>query len=74
MWRYRPLLPVGSGTRVSALGVGWTPLIEAERLAGRWGVGRLWIKDEGRQPTASLKDRASAGGAGQGRRGGGPRR
>ena len=60
MWRYRPLLPVGSRTAVSALGVGWTPLIEAERLARRWGVGRLWIKDEGRQPTASLKDRASA--------------
>ena len=60
MWRYRPLLPVESGAAVSALGVGWTPLIEAERLARRWGVGRLWIKDEGRQPTASLKDRASA--------------
>ena len=45
---------------VSNLGVGWTPLIESERLAERWGVGRLWIKDEGRQPTASLKDRASA--------------
>ena len=60
MWRYRPLLPVGSSAAVSALGVGGTPLIEAERLARRWGVGRLWIKDEGRQPTASLKDRASA--------------
>ena len=40
--------------------MGGTPLIEAERLAGRWGVERLWIKDEGRQPTGSLKDRASA--------------
>ncbi len=60
MWRYRPLLPVRSDVAVSALGVGGTPLIEAERLAERWGVERLWIKDEGRQPTASLKDRASA--------------
>ena len=60
MWRYRPLLPVDAGTPVSRLGVGGTPLIEAERLARRWGVERLWIKDEGRQPTASLKDRASA--------------
>ncbi len=60
MWRYRPLLPVESSTTVSRLGVGWTPLIEAERLAQRWGIGRLWIKDEGRQPTGSLKDRASA--------------
>ena len=60
IWRYRPLLPVGTGVAVSALGVGGTPLIEAERLAGRWGLERLWIKDEGRQPTGSLKDRASA--------------
>lgn len=60
MWRYRPLLPVDAATPVSRLGVGWTPLTEAKRLARRWGVGRLWIKDEGRQPTASLKDRASA--------------
>jgi len=60
MWRYRPLLPIDSATPVSQLGVGGTPLAEAERLAHRWGVGQLWIKDEGRQPTASLKDRASA--------------
>ena len=60
MWRFRPLMPVEAGTPVSRLGVGGTPLIEAERLARRWDVGRLWIKDEGRQPTASLKDRASA--------------
>lgn len=60
MWRYRPLLPIDAATPVSRLGVGWTPLTEAPRLARRWGIGRLWIKDEGRQPTASLKDRASA--------------
>ncbi|WP_420431186.1 pyridoxal-phosphate dependent enzyme, partial [Candidatus Poriferisocius sp.] len=40
--------------------VGWTPLIESERLANRFKVGRLWVKDEARQPTSSLKDRASA--------------
>ncbi len=60
MWRYRPLLPVEESTPVPRLGVGWTPLIEAPRLAQRWEIGRLWIKDEGRQPTGSLKDRASA--------------
>ncbi len=60
MWRYRPLLPVEESAPVPRLGVGWTPLIEAKRLAQRWGIGRLWIKDEGRQPTGSLKDRASA--------------
>ena len=60
MWRYRPLLPIDPRSPVSKLGVGGTPLIESDRLARRLGMGRLWIKDEGRQPTSSLKDRASA--------------
>ena len=60
MWRYRPLLPIDPLSPVSTLGVGGTPLIEAESLARRLGVRRMWIKDEARQPTASLKDRASA--------------
>jgi len=60
MWRYLPLIPVEEGTTVSNLGVGGTPLIRSDRLASELGVRELWIKDEGRQPTASLKDRASA--------------
>ena len=35
-------------------------MVESPRLAGLAGAGRLWVKDDGRQPTASLKDRASA--------------
>jgi threonine synthase len=58
MWRYRPLLPIGSDTPVPALPIGGTPLLNVSRA--RPLGGRLWIKDEGRQPTASLKDRASA--------------
>ena len=60
MWRYRPLLPVGPDTTVTGLGVGGTPLVTADRMAGDLGLESLHIKDEGRQPTASLKDRASA--------------
>lgn len=60
MWRYRPLLPVAADTPVSNLSVGGTPLIEAPRLASRLGMTKLSIKDEAREPTASLKDRASA--------------
>ncbi|MDX1663258.1 MAG: threonine synthase [Candidatus Promineifilaceae bacterium] len=60
MWRYRPLLPVAPGAPVPPLDVGWTPLYEAPRLARSLGLRHLWLKDEGRQPTASLKDRASA--------------
>lgn len=64
MWRYRFLLPIPDGRPVhpleSGYGVGGTPLVDAPRLAAEFGVGRLWVKDEGRNPTASLKDRASA--------------
>ncbi len=60
MWRYQPLLPVAADAAVPPLAVGWTPLYEAPRLAGPLGLRHLWVKDDGRQPTASLKDRASA--------------
>jgi threonine synthase len=60
MWRYLPLLPVSSRELIPHLQVGWTPLYEAPRLAGELGVARCWVKDEGRNPTASFKDRASA--------------
>ncbi len=60
MWRYRPLLPIASDDAIPPLPVGWTPLIEAQRLAESLGMRSLWIKDDGRNPTASLKDRASA--------------
>jgi threonine synthase len=60
MWRYLPLLPVSSPDLIPHLQVGWTPLYETPRLAGELGVARCWVKDEGRNPTASFKDRASA--------------
>ncbi|MGC8877601.1 MAG: threonine synthase [Anaerolineae bacterium] len=60
MWRYKPLLPVRADALVPPLIVGWTPLMRANRLAAELGLKHLWIKDDGRQPTGSLKDRASA--------------
>jgi threonine synthase len=60
MWRYRPLLPIGDGAELPPLQVGGTPLVPARRVAAELGLGTLWIKDDSRQPTASLKDRASA--------------
>jgi len=39
------------------LGEGWTPLVEAPRLADRLRVGRVLVKDEGQNPTASFKAR-----------------
>jgi threonine synthase len=58
IWRYSPLYPVGS--RIAAPPIGWTPLFEAPRLARAAGVARLLLKDDGRNPSASFKDRASA--------------
>ena len=60
MWRYLPLLPVEDVEKIQHLQVGWTPLYETGKLAAELGVARLFVKDEGRNPTASFKDRASA--------------
>ncbi|MDA2979036.1 MAG: threonine synthase [Actinomycetota bacterium] len=60
MWRYRSLLPIASDATVPPLTVGGTPTYDARRLAEALGISRVFVKDEGRQPTASLKDRASA--------------
>ena len=60
IWRYRPLLPIAPGAPVPPLSVGWTPLYPAPRLGQPLGLRHLWVKDDGRQPTASFKDRASA--------------
>lgn len=60
MWRYLPLLPVENPALIPHLQVGWTPLYDAPRLAVDLGVSQCWVKDEGRNPTASFKDRASA--------------
>ena len=56
LWRYLPLLPVGDG-RLPRLKTGWTPLYHA---GGLLGLPNLYIKDDSRNPTASLKDRATA--------------
>lgn len=60
MWRFRSLLPLPTNAQVPPLQVGGTPLYRAHHLARKLGLSDLWIKDEGRQPTGSLKDRASA--------------
>ncbi len=56
-WRYSPFMPLRAGEAPVSLGEGLTPLIEAPSLARAVGVRRLWIKDEGQNPTASFKAR-----------------
>lgn len=58
--RYAPLLPIASLDSLSPLPVGDTPLYSAPRLGRSIGLGALYVKDDGRNPSASLKDRASA--------------
>ena len=60
IWRYKPMLPVHPDAEVPPLSVGWTPLYPAPRLALELGLKTVWVKDDGLQPTASFKDRASA--------------
>jgi threonine synthase len=60
IWRYKPLLPIRSDSPAPPLTVGWTPLYKADRLAAGLGLKHVWVKDEGREPSASFKDRASA--------------
>ena len=60
MWRYRELLPIEETTEPTPLRVGWSPLYEEPRLAEQLDLKQLWVKDDGQNPTASLKDRASA--------------
>jgi threonine synthase len=61
IWRYSDLLPLDD-PRESApsLQVGWTPLYHATKAGKQLGLSNLYIKDDGRNPTASFKDRASA--------------
>lgn len=60
MWRYRALLPVEGTGWERFLRVGYTPLYRSNRLENELNVKALYIKDDGVNPTGSLKDRASA--------------
>lgn len=60
IWRYGDLLPLSRFDLRSYLQVGWTPIYRVERLAHYYGLKSILIKDDGRNPTASFKDRASA--------------
>jgi threonine synthase len=60
LWRYRELLPYEKPTSVVSLGEAMTPLLALDKLARRWDLGALLVKDEGRLPTGSFKARGLA--------------
>ena len=58
LWRYAPLLPADPLTAVS-LNEGYTPLLDTPRLARALGLTSLRVKDEGRNPSGTFKDRGA---------------
>ncbi|MEW5945773.1 MAG: threonine synthase, partial [bacterium] len=57
-YRYRALFPLASQTPLPALRIGGTPLYPLPSLGRELGAGQLYLKDDTRNPSASLKDRA----------------
>jgi len=57
MWRYHAAMPLLEGEQRISIGEGMTPLTELPHIAKEVGVARLWVKDEGLNPTASFKAR-----------------
>ena len=56
--RYREFLPIFDSTPVVSLGEGDTPLVYSARLSARVGRGcKVFVKNEGVNPTGSFKDR-----------------
>ncbi len=60
VWRYARLLPPVAVERRVTLGEGGTPWLAARRLAESLGVRSVFVKDEGRNPTGTFKDRGAA--------------
>jgi threonine synthase len=56
IWRYVDFLPFERPPR-TVLAAGITPLVRADRLAARLGVGEVWVKNDAANPTHSFKDR-----------------
>src|SRR6266498_1937889 len=59
IWRYSDFLPF-AGRPGDPLEPGLTPLVRADRLAERLGIGELWITNDAANPTHSFKDRVVA--------------
>lgn len=57
MWRYTEVLPIENEQFRVSLGEGFTPLLQATSLGKKIGVPKLYIKDEGLNPTGSFKAR-----------------
>ena len=59
IWRYADFLPFAERPR-DPLEPGLTPLVRADRLGERLGLGEIWVKNDAANPTHSFKDRVVA--------------
>jgi threonine synthase len=60
LWRYAPLLPLAAPQAAVSLNEGYTPLLDTPRLARALGLQNLAVKDEGRNPSGTFKDRGAS--------------
>lgn len=57
MWRYRELLPIGNAIEPVTMGKSFSPIVRCDRLAKKFNLENVWIKDESQLPTCSFKSR-----------------
>tara|TARA_R110002110_G_scaffold249872_9_gene466073 strand:+ start:3616 stop:4818 length:1203 start_codon:yes stop_codon:yes gene_type:complete len=60
LWRYAALLPVENPAMAVSLAEGWTPMLATPSLGRHLGYERLFLKDEGRNPSGTFKDRGAS--------------
>ncbi len=60
LWRYAPMLPVAKPAGAVTFGEGWTPLLPLTALGRELGCSELYLKDEGRNPSGTFKDRGTS--------------
>jgi threonine synthase len=60
LWRWFELLPIDDPADRVDLGEGGTPHLHINRLGSQLSFKKIWIKDEGRNPTGSFKARGMA--------------
>ena len=57
VWKYREILPLDDDRFITSLNEGGTGLHLCRRLGREIGLRRLYVKNEGENPTGSFKDR-----------------
>jgi threonine synthase len=57
VWKYRELLPIDNDRFITTLAEGGTGLHFCPRLGREIGIKKLYVKNEGENPTGSFKDR-----------------